>query len=165
MSNILEKEYILCHNIFNFLQSESVSCLVGSDYLRSHGLQPTRLLCPWNSPGKNTGVGSYSLFQEIFPTQESNLDLLHCRQILYHLSHQGSPFPAKFRVSSCRTFLVAQMVKCLPTMWETRVQSLGREALWEKEMATHSSIVAWKIPWTEEPGRLQSMGSPRVGHD
>ena len=53
----------------------------------------------------------------------------------------------------------------LPTMWKTQVQSLGREDLLEKEMATHSSILAWKIPWTEEPGRLQSTGSLRVGHD
>ena len=50
------------------------------------------------------------------------------------------------------------MVKRLPTMWETQVQSLGREDLLETEMATHSSILAWKIPWMEEPGRLQSMG-------
>ena len=57
------------------------------------------------------------------------------------------------------TSLVAQMVKHLPTMPETRVQPLGREDLLEKEMATHSRILAWKIPWTEEPGRLQSMGS------
>ena len=61
--------------------------------------------------------------------------------------------------------LVAQMVKHLPTMQETRVQSLGWEELLEKEMATHSSILAWKIPWTEKPGRQQSMGSQRVGHD
>ena len=61
--------------------------------------------------------------------------------------------------------LVAQTVKRLPTMWETRVQSLGQEDLLEKEMATHSSILAWKIPWMEEPSRLQSMGSQRVGHD
>ena len=57
------------------------------------------------------------------------------------------------------------MVKRLPAMLETWVQSLGREDLLEKEMAPHSSTLAWKIPWTEEPGRLQSMGSPRVGHD
>ena len=50
-------------------------------------------------------------------------------------------------------------------MWETQVQSLGQEDLLEKEMATHSSILAWKIPWTEEPGGLQSMGLQRVGHD
>ena len=57
------------------------------------------------------------------------------------------------------------MVKHLPTMRETQVQSLGWEDLLEKEMAPHSSILAWKIPWTEEPGRLQSVGSQRVGHD
>ena len=63
------------------------------------------------------------------------------------------------------TSLVAQMIKCLPTMQETRVQFLGREDPLEKEMAIHSSNIAWKVPWTEEPGRLQSMGSQRVGHD
>ena len=61
--------------------------------------------------------------------------------------------------------LVAQTVKHLPTMWETGVQSLGWEDFLEKEMATHSSTLAWKIPLMEEPGRLQSMGSQRVEHD
>ena len=61
--------------------------------------------------------------------------------------------------------LVAQTVKHLPAMQETWVQSLGLEDPLEKEMATHSSILAWRIPWTEEPGRLQSMGLQRVGHD
>ena len=61
--------------------------------------------------------------------------------------------------------LVAQMVKCLPTMWEARVRSLGWEDPLEKKMATHSSTLAWKIPWMEEPGRLQPMGLQRVGHD
>ena len=60
---------------------------------------------------------------------------------------------------------MAQMVKCLPTMRETGVQSLGGEDLLEKEMATHSSILAWQIPWTEEPGGVQSMGLQKVGHD
>ena len=63
------------------------------------------------------------------------------------------------------TSLVAQTVKCLSTMQETWVSSLGQEDPLEKEMALHSSTIAWKIPWTEEPGRLQSMGSQRVGHD
>ena len=62
------------------------------------------------------------------------------------------------------TSLVAQMVKYLPAMWETWVQSLCQEDPLEKEMATHSNTLAWKIPWTEEPCRLQSMGSQRVGH-
>ena len=70
------------------------------------------------------------------------------------------PFPGLSRTS-----LVAHMVKRLPTIQETRVLSLGWEDLLEKEMATHSSILAWKIPWMEEPGGLQSMGSQRVGHE
>ena len=57
------------------------------------------------------------------------------------------------------------MVKNLPAMQETQVQSLGQEDSLEKGMATHSSILDWRIPWTEEPGRLQSMGLQRVGHD
>ena len=62
-------------------------------------------------------------------------------------------------------FLVAQMVKRLSAMLKTQVQSLGQEDPLQKEMATHSRTLAWKIPWTEEPGRLHSMGSQRVGHD
>ena len=64
-----------------------------------------------------------------------------------------------------RASLMAQTVKRLPAMRETWVPSLGQEDPLEKEMATHSSILAWKIPWTEEPGGLQSMGSQRIGHD
>ena len=63
------------------------------------------------------------------------------------------------------TSLVAQTVKNLSAMWETQVQSLGLEVPLEKEMATHSSILAWRIPRMEEAGRLQSMGLQRVGHD
>ena len=74
--------------------SSSVSCSVVSNSLRPHGLQPTWLLCPWNSPGENTGVGCHFLLWAIFRTQGSNLGLLHFRQILYHLSHQGSPWRA-----------------------------------------------------------------------
>ena len=64
-----------------------------------------------------------------------------------------------------RASLVAQRLKHLPGMWETRVRSLDREDPVEKAMAPHSSTLAWRIPWREEPGRLQSMGSQRVGHD
>ena len=60
---------------------------------------------------------------------------------------------------------MAQMIKRLPAMWENPVQFLGREDPLEKEMAIHSSTLAWKIPWTEEPDRLQPMGSQRVGPD
>jgi len=60
---------------------------------------------------------------------------------------------------------VAQIVKQSPAMQETRVQSLGRKDPLEEEMATHSSILSWEIPWTEKPGGLQPMGPQRVGHD
>ena len=79
-----------------------------------------------------------------------NLPLLSNNILLYH---------------QCNSSLVAERVKSLPAMRETRVQSLGWEDPLEKEMATHSSTLAWKIPWMEEPRRLQSMGLQRVGHD
>ena len=60
---------------------------------------------------------------------------------------------------------MTQTLKNLPETWETQVQSLGQENPLEKGMATHSSILAWRIPWTEEPDGIQSMGSQRVGHD
>ena len=126
--------------ILKCIHQVSESCSVMSNSLQPHGLYS-----PWNSPGQNTGVGSCTLFQGIFPSQGSNWDLP---------TLQADSLPA-----------VAQTVNHLPTVRETWVQSLGREGSLEKEMATHSSILAWKIPWAEEPSRLQSMGSPRVGHD
>ena len=76
---------------------------------------------------------------------------------LYNTRQAHASFPS--------SSLVAQTVKHLSTMQEPRVQSLGQEDPLEKEMAIHSSTIAWKIPRTEEPGRLQAMGSQRVGHD
>ena len=73
-------------------------------------------------------------------------------------------FHESFHAASKWDFPRGSDGKVLPAMWETQVQSLGWEDLLEKEMATHSSILAWKNPWTEKPGRLQSMGSQRVGH-
>ena len=87
-----------------------------------------RLLCPWDSPGKNTGVGCHLLLQRIFPTQGSSS-------------------------------LVAQSVKSLPAMRETPVSFLGQEDPLEKDMVTHSSILAWRLQWTEQPDGLQFMGS------
>ena len=74
---------------------------------------------------------------------------------------EGKGYPLQYSSAS----LVAQLVKNLPAIRETWVQSLGREDRLEKEMATHSSILAWKIPWMEEPGGLLSMGLQRVRHD
>ena len=79
-------------SINSFMKSESVSHPVVSDSLWPRGLQPARLLCPWDSPGKNTGVGGHALLQGIFPTQRSNPGLLHCRQTLYRLSHREVPW-------------------------------------------------------------------------
>ena len=80
--------------LFTF-ESERVSRSVVFDSLQSHGLQPARLLCPWDSPGKNTGMGSHSLLQGIFPTQGSNPGLLHYRWSLNHMCYQGNPSKSK----------------------------------------------------------------------
>ena len=88
----------VCHGdkhfmyIFSHVKSETVSCSVVSNSLWPHGLLPARLLWSWKSPGKNNGVGSHSLLQGIFLNQGSNPVLPYCQRILYHLSHQGSPF-------------------------------------------------------------------------
>ena len=80
--------------------SVCVSCSVVSNSLRLHGLEPARLLCPWDFPGKHTGTDSHSLLQGIFPTQGSNPRLLPWRQILYHLSHQRSPSGAQCKIKT-----------------------------------------------------------------
>ena len=87
------------------------------------------------------------------------------QQLELDMERQTGSKKEKEYVKAIWTSLVAQTVKRLSTMRETWVLSLGREDLLEKEMAIHSSTIAWKIPWTEEPGRLQSMGLQRVGHD
>ena len=87
------------------------------------------------------------------------------------LKSRDITFPTKIRLVKAMvlpvvmTSLVAQMVKHLSTVQETGLRSLDWEDLLEKEMAIHPRTIAWKIPWTEKPGRLQSMGSQRVGHD
>ena len=92
-------------HLFPSPKSQSVSCSIVSYSLRPHGLQLTRLLCSWDSPGKNTGMDCHSLVLGIFLTQGSNLDLLHFRQILYHLSHQGSSQPPANSIRICDTEL------------------------------------------------------------
>ena len=93
-SDSLKNSTFLYHLLGKILFAQpmliSVSCSVVSDSLRLHGLQPARLLCLWNSPGRNAGVGCHFLLQGIFQIQGSIPGLPHCRQILYHLSHQGS---------------------------------------------------------------------------
>ena len=111
-----------------------------------------------------------SLLQWIFLTQESNWGLLHCRWILYQPSYQGSP--AQLQITEFRIFISlayhlegfpsGSAVKNLPAVQKTQVQSLDQEDPLEEGMETHSSILAWEIPWTEESGGLQSLGSQRV---
>ena len=113
----------------------------------------------------------YSL-NSIEPTPKDSLISIILLEILFHWWNEWSSRHIGLEMSEVQDTLglVAQMVKHLPVMRETRVQTLGSvpgsvpDPL-EKEMATHSSTLAWKIPWTEEAGRLQSMGSQRVGHD
>ena len=148
-----------------------VSCSVVSDSLRLHGLQPTRLFCPQNSPGKNTGMGCHALLQRFFPTQvgtandnagvwrETSPVCLPPQGLPCSLHLQEANGIPVFRIGQgLEGALLAQLVKNLPAMQETRVWFLGREGPLEKEMATHSSILAWRIPWTEEPDGLQCMG-------
>ena len=164
-----------------------------SDSLRPHGLQPTRLLCPWNSPDENIGVGSHSLLPGIFPTQESNPTLPTMQasepaEKLIPRSLNPGPTGSDGEESACSVgdpssipgsgrppgegigyslqyswaSLVTQTVNNLPTMLGTWVQSLDPL---EKRMASHSSNLAWRIPWTEEPSGLQSMGLQRFRHN
>ena len=113
--------------------------------------QSTSVLLPGKSHGQRSLVGYSPWGRKESDTTEP-----------LHLRAWGL---FKGRDGETRASLVAQPVKNPPAMQETWVPSLGLEDPLEKEMAIHSSTLAWKIPWTEEPGRLQSMGSQRVGHD
>ena len=150
---------------------------VTSDSWRSHGLWPARFLCPWNFPGKNTGVGCGSLLQGIVLTRESNPGLLHCRRVVYCLSQQGSPL-WKQNLDSVDTVafssppfqglgrLIKRSIKrgfpggsdgkksACSAGNQGSVPGLGDPL--EKGLATQSSILAWRVPWTEEPGGPQS---------
>ena len=165
-----------------------------SDSVRPHRRQPTRLRCPWGSPGKNTGVGCQFLLQ-CMKVKVKSLSRVRLLATPWTTAYQAPPsmgFSRQEYWVGCHCLLRAEgwmlrkpfiassfwfvisitlgfpggaVVKNLLAMRETWVRSLGQEDPSEKEMATHSGILAWKIPWTEEPGGLQSMGSQRVGHD
>ena len=121
---------------------------------RSHGLLPARLLCPWDSPGENTGVGSLSLLQGIFPTQGSHPSLLHCRQILYHLSHQGSLLQRIFSTQeSNQGFL-----HCRKIIY--RLSYLKAHNIFCAQLLHHVQLFA--APWTAaHPLQTLSVGFPR----
>ena len=100
-----------------------------------------------------------------YTVQEIHVLQVPPQPLLYESLSATRFFTKDIDQSLTGTSLVAQTVNRLPTMQKTQVRSLGREGPLEKEMATHPSTLAWKIPWTEEPGRLQSVGSQRVGLD
>ena len=116
-------------------ESENVSRLVLSNSFQPHEMYPSRLLCPRNSPGKNAIVDSHFLFQGIFPTHGSNLGLLNCRQILYCLSHQGSPFSQCFMV-----YFISCTYTCLSEKGST-----GMTRLSDSFMAQRVSNAWWKL--------------------
>ena len=154
----------------------------------STSLRPHGLYSLWNSPGQNTGVGSLFHLQGIVPIQVSNPGLLHCRQILYQMSHKGSPY-----ISHQFSHIVVLITLLgegsgTPLQYSCLENPINGGAWWsavharcwtrlsdftftfhfhalEKEMATHSSVLAWRIPEMGEPGGLPSMGSHRVRHD
>ena len=107
------------------------------------------------------GLNSLNLWMSSYMTKRNFADVIKLRILRWR------DYPGLFgwALNIIGASLVTQMVKNLPAMWETWVRSLGQEDPVDKGMATHPSILAWKIPWTEEPGRLQSIGLPRVGHN
>ena len=105
--------------------------------LRPYGLQPARLLCPWDFPGKNTGVGCYFLLQEIFPSQESNPLLLHSRQVLYHLNHEGRPSKGQ-ELHSMVALLVTLEVLAFPHVCQ-------RGGRWEGCSGLGTHVRPWRI--------------------
>ena len=121
------------------LAAAAVASVV-SDSVRPHRRQPTRLRLPWDSPGKNTGVGCHCLLQ-CLKVKRKSLSRVRLFTTPRTAAHQASL-----------------------SFW-TQVQLLGREDPLEEGMATHSSVLTWRIPRTEEPGGLQSMGLQRVGQN
>ena len=117
-----------------------------------------KTIVKWPSFGTELQVDSKTSFK-------SNISMMECVINIDFFTSIYQLICCLTNTLEFRTSLVAHSVKRMPTMQETRVQSLGQEDLLEKEMATHCSILAWKIPWTEQPGGLQSMGSQRVIHN
>ena len=128
-----------------------------SNCLQPHALYTTRFLCPWNFPGKSTGVGCHFLLQRIFPTQGLNPSLLHCRQTLCHLS--------QLWIHLNTLVLVAQTIKNLPAMQEIWVWSLCWAELLEKEMVTHSSILPGESHGLRRLTSYTPSAIKRVGHN
>ena len=132
-----------------------------SNPLWPYGLQPTRLLCPWDSPGKNTGVGCHFLLQRIFLTQESNPGLLHCRQLIYQLSYKGSiciAAAAAKSLQSCPTLCDpidgSPPGSAVPGILQARTLewvaiSFSNAWKWKEEVKSLSRVRRFETPWTD----------------
>ena len=114
----VDQQFSIGIKTYKLFGSGSVSCSVVSDSLQSHRLQPTRRLCPWGSPGKNTGADCHCLLQSIFPTQGSNLGLLHFKQILYHLSYREDQNIIYYVIiqSVCLENNINQLISIIPAL-------------------------------------------------
>ena len=152
------------------------SCSAVPSSLQTPGLKSARLLCPREFSGKNPGAGCHFLLQRLIPAQGWNPCLLPLLQEdSLSLSHRGHPHDhtgVSYSTDLCKSVLLPVFqikfhwntgfpggsdIKNLPAIQETRVPSLGREDPLEKDVVTHSGILAWRIPWAEECGRPQSM--------
>ena len=157
-----------------------LSLSVMSNYLQPHGLWPTRLLCPWDSPGKNTAVGCHALLQGILPTQGSNPGVPHCRRILTVWATRKVHFLTLVKWILCISYLLYKIYKlyvlplCTPggSLVKNPPASAGDLGLIPGSGRSPGGgngnplqCSWWKIPWTEGPSGLQSMGSQRVRHD
>ena len=135
-----------------------LSCSVMSYSLWPHGLQPARPLHPWDSPGKNTGVGCHFLLQGIFPTQGSNTGLLHCRWILYHLSHQKSPrillslLLIVNTIPNSYAYYTLFPTRQIETFWkyESESHSVMSDSLWPHGLV-HGILQARILEWVAFP--------------
>ena len=127
-------------------------------------MELTKLLCPWDSPGKNTGVGCYSILQGIFPTQGSNPGLLHCRQILCHLSYRGGPKIHYFKVSFALTYFHVSrdnIDKEILDLYCFLVLLSIKQPLKWSEVKSLSHVRLFVTPWTVAYQAALSMGFSR----
>ena len=127
--------------------------------LGPHGLQPIRLLCPWDFPGKDTGVGCHFLLQGIFPTQGSNPGLLHCRRLLYRLSYKGSPIHKYIHTHSCSVLVLTQ--SCLSLCDPVDCSLLSSSA----RGSLQATILEWvAIPFSRGSSQPREPGSLAFQH-